>query len=101
MTPDDFKPTDHSKYVAIGARPPYPPGEDFTISHPKDPAFKARVSRLCDRWIWSANGRVGTHARGYEPRKRKSMLQAIHALQAAYERCQPSPTMTPQCHHNS
>ena len=92
MTPDDFKPYDNSKYIAIGARPPYPPGEDFTISHPLDGGFRARVSRLNNRWIWSASGRVGTHSRGIERRKKPAMWNAIHALQAAYERCQPSVT---------
>jgi hypothetical protein len=89
MTPDDFKPAGHWRQGTRG-----PTRDDrrpiFRIEHPKDPAFHAEVTLNPPSWMWSAGGRIGAHAHGYETRKRKAMWQAIQALKTAHERCQPA-----------
>ena len=93
MTPDDFQITGHQSY---GSRSPRKDNTHpvFTLHHPQDQCFTATVCRAGgSHHMWHVKGRVGTFYTGYTTRKRKAMWQAIHALQAAYERCQPqSPT---------
>ena len=89
MNPDDFQISGQYSYRSRSPRKnnTHPV---FTIHHPQDPAFTAKVHNSGGySYQWSVYGRVGTHQYGSESRKRKAMWRAIAALNTAYQRCQP------------
>jgi len=84
MTPNDFHPVD---YWNQSARPIY------KLTHPDDPVFGAEVHLSPPGfWRWRAHGRF-CREYGEEPRKRRAMWAAIHALNDYYTKSTtPCPT---------